>query len=375
MKDFFQRRLFWELAGLIALLHGPSFAQAQYKISGQVKDEANKGVGAVVISVQRGRGIVASTITKADGSYSLRFDKGETLVAVVYGSQEYWPNVIAGLSGQSNHSITKVVSRISREKAQVLSPAQATEAMMALDFMQQNLDLYRSLFLSYSDVVKQDVFPSQYNSRLNELQRLIATLKKDGTLDFQIEIIDNVGVAKVLTETSQQYYFSTGANCTQTTPINVTYTSLQGGKIVKADIIRDFISGNGTELQPPKIEGNVVQVRGIVRGDDDLFGFCRRPGEARFRISVTTEIRETLSRVVYSEQITKPYGEDVDFSVTIPNTSEHRGSGYSFKVTIVQYIAGDIREIELTSERANMGPWTASIDRFGNLRVRRQRRP
>src|SRR5262245_34904686 len=136
---------FWLYLSVAMLCPPLAIAQTKlnsnfYKISGRVVDETGKGVSQITVTVQRGSANIATTRTDASGGYSVSFNKGEMLAVVVYGNLEYMPNSVLNLSGESNHSITKVVSRL--QQGQQISLTRAAEVITALDVLQQRPSLY-----------------------------------------------------------------------------------------------------------------------------------------------------------------------------------------------------------------------------------------
>lgn len=166
---------FWIYLLLVTLCPSLASAQPKHKISGRVVDDKTKtGVVRLPIHVQRDSTIIESATTDDLGRYSISFDDGEP-VTVTYGNMEYGPNAVFNLSGKSDHSITKVVGRLL--KNQQLSPTQAAEVSMTLEFLQQYPGLYGNLLVSYADVLKKENFPPQYQDSFHGFEATVANLR------------------------------------------------------------------------------------------------------------------------------------------------------------------------------------------------------
>jgi hypothetical protein len=169
---------FWIYLLLVTLCPSLTSAQVRHTISGRVVDNKTKtGVDKLLIIVQRDRVNIASTTTKdTSGKYSVSFDDGDEAITVVYGGDtDYLPNSVFNLSGKSDHSITKVVSR--HLHGQQLSSTQAAEASMTLEFLLQYPGLYGSLLISYADVLKKEDFPPQYQDSFHRIEATVAHLR------------------------------------------------------------------------------------------------------------------------------------------------------------------------------------------------------
>ena len=139
-----------------------ALAQRQFTITGQVFDKSGQVISGIPITIQRGEAVIRSTVSGPNGKYSVSFSEGSTLTAVAYLGNEFTPNVIYNLSGSTNHTINKVLSRTA-ELAQ-LTTGETLEAMNAMEFLKKNRLLYGSTIDGYERSIDSQQLAANLNS-------------------------------------------------------------------------------------------------------------------------------------------------------------------------------------------------------------------
>src|SRR2546423_5446211 len=142
-------------------------------ISGIVEDSDGQPAGGVPVMLQRGATVVATGRTNGNGIYSVSFESGDTITAVIYLSRDYLPNVIRNLSGSKSHTIYKVLVRSDSRAS--LNISQATEAVAALDYLRQYPQLFSTEVARYDQSIDVSRFPREVQETLNN-QTTIARL-------------------------------------------------------------------------------------------------------------------------------------------------------------------------------------------------------
>ncbi len=175
------------------------------------------------------------------------------------------------------------------------------------------------------------------------------------------------------TETSDEHYIRTpGDNCRQNVPFDKTLAAKQGYRIVTASYVDARTRGNDTGISKPAIEDNVAHIRGNVRGDDDWLGYCKRPGEAWFKIAVTGERWVRVNLPHYTSEMTKPAVGQNKFQFSFPHlppSGDYRAATFTYRVVILQDGKGLPNRTELTNNQREVNGWAASVDSAGNLTV------
>lgn len=142
-------------------------------VSGIVVDSDGQVARGVPVMLQRGATVFANGRTDANGAYSVTFESGDTLTAVVYLSGDYLPNVIQNLSGRKSHTIFKVLVRNTGRAS--LNISQATEAVAALEYLKQYPQLFSTEIARYDQSIDSSRFPREVQDTLNT-QTTIARL-------------------------------------------------------------------------------------------------------------------------------------------------------------------------------------------------------
>ena len=92
-----------------------SRAHDRNTIEGVVVDQANQPVANIWVRLYRGEKEIGNDTTRADGSYSIEFDRGDSLSAVRFDDvrtdalDRYHPSLTSNLSGKTDQKVNKVM--------------------------------------------------------------------------------------------------------------------------------------------------------------------------------------------------------------------------------------------------------------------------
>jgi hypothetical protein len=182
-------------AALCGVLLGTSawgIAQQQrFTITGQVLDKEGRPLKGIPVSLQRGLVIVSHSVSKKDGTYSIEFEKGDTLAAVAYLGTEFAPNVILNLSGARSHNITKVLNPTGGQAS--LTGGDLLESFAALEFLREYPDLYKNEIAIYDNKRLKDWFASKFSEHFDNDDFIAYGVSKFGS---RISALDDYEIVK-----------------------------------------------------------------------------------------------------------------------------------------------------------------------------------
>lgn len=195
----------------LALAIARSVSGQEARISGKVVDKHNAGIGNARIWVMRGAETVTTT-TSSDteenrGSYSISYGRGAP-VDVLYDCTDpcagHASTSVFGISGQSNHEITKVLPVVPQHAA--FSPAEASEVLMTLEYLERHSSVFYVQLSDQSETLKQEAFPDGFRATYRQLQSRFETLPMPenmmaiGTWDVTIKLPQGGLSAKLVIE-------------------------------------------------------------------------------------------------------------------------------------------------------------------------------
>ncbi|MET0465124.1 MAG: tetratricopeptide repeat protein [Chitinophagaceae bacterium] len=120
-----------------------------FTISGRVVDKQNQPTPGVRITVQRGQAIIDSKVTGATGDYTIAFQTGDP-VTIIYAGGGWLPNRVQNLSGRTNHSLGKVLSRVTETAS--LTPDEIDEVASAYKYLRLYSALYAREIAEYENL-------------------------------------------------------------------------------------------------------------------------------------------------------------------------------------------------------------------------------
>lgn len=156
-------------------------ATQQNTIRGRIVDGSNNGIPNVRIIIRRGAETIAIGNSQmgegaTQGSYSLSFPSGGTIEAVIYGNSEYGPNTVFNISGETDHNLTKVLSK--NQQGVQLSVSQASEVLASLDYLRTDPQAFEGELVEYAGALKEENVPMEFRPRLREFEAAVAKLPK-----------------------------------------------------------------------------------------------------------------------------------------------------------------------------------------------------
>jgi hypothetical protein len=158
-------------------------ATQQNTIRGRTVDGRSNGIPNVRITIRRGAETIAIGNSQngegaTKGSYFLSFPSGGTIEAVVYGNSEYGPNTVFNISGETDHNLTKVLSK--NQQGVQLSVSQASEVLASLDYLRTDPQAFERELVEYAGTLKEENVPMEFRPRLREFEAAVAKLPKQG---------------------------------------------------------------------------------------------------------------------------------------------------------------------------------------------------
>ena len=154
------------------------FAQEKFTISGKIltlqDDGVWSGLPGVKICIQRttDKVIVGRGESKTDGSYTVEYLKTRTINAL-YGNALYPTQVVPSLSGETNHSLTKVLSRDggneSGQRAK-FSTEQSHAIISAYALIQSKPESFEPEMRQAAMKLDETLFPTDVQKQINELR-------------------------------------------------------------------------------------------------------------------------------------------------------------------------------------------------------------
>lgn len=130
-------------------LAGLTASAQSFTISGRVVDKQNQPAPGVRVTVQRGQAIIDSKVTGATGDYTIGFRAGDP-VTIIYAGGGWLPNKVQNLSGRANHSLGKVLARVTETAS--LAPDEIDEVASAFKYLKQYSGLYAREVAEYDNL-------------------------------------------------------------------------------------------------------------------------------------------------------------------------------------------------------------------------------
>lgn len=160
----------------VLLLSIITTGQENGRITGKVVDKNNNSVGGVKIWLRRGAETLTGVSSDGSGNYSAEYLRGSP-IDVIYdcslctklGSAD-----VLGISGQSNHSITKVLPP-RRTGGQQLSQSEARELIETAEYFETYSSTFMYQLISQYEAIKNSSVPEEFGARA---QHLFATAQQ-----------------------------------------------------------------------------------------------------------------------------------------------------------------------------------------------------
>jgi hypothetical protein len=165
---------------LLLLLLSYSFVMCQeqkkFKITGSILTvDGNRLVGVrgvkVCIKQVNDKRILGTGVSVADGTYTVEYEKSETIDAI-YGNALYAAETVPGLSGETNHTVTKVlVKNGSGNSSKANYSAQQSYAIIsAYSLIQSNPQIFDPELRKGAINLDETMFPLEVQKDINELR-------------------------------------------------------------------------------------------------------------------------------------------------------------------------------------------------------------
>lgn len=163
-----------------------SAGEQNRRISGQVMEGSDKGIGGVQIRAYRAGHLVNAdgkpTISDGGGSYLLEFLEGTPIDTVRYDHPDFFVSVVRGISGRNNHSIYKTLYL--KKDASTLTPFQAYEVLSSLEMVLElgQVDDQPRLMPSYrkalGEIGNRSDLPAEVSEKAALLKRKLPVLRQ-----------------------------------------------------------------------------------------------------------------------------------------------------------------------------------------------------
>ena len=167
------------------------------------------------------------------------------------------------------------------------------------------------------------------------------------------------------------YRRTPGGNCTQRVQISDSACVKDGYKLVAANVTIMSARGGRTNLNPLVTNDRCAVVTGIVQGDDDWLGNCRRPGEISFTISIAAERWNDTALPVF--QVNSPESEDRQWVFQYPpdalTSPDYSDLELAFDVKITRRDGDVEKSFHLTEANTESNGVKVSITPAGRLVV------
>jgi hypothetical protein len=158
------------MPAILILITLQAIPQEKHKITGHVVGTDNMPLSGIPIQVSQGA-VTNHGTTDDNGSYSITFPGGRTIDSIVYGDNAYLPASDSNLSGNSDHRITKVLSR--NEPHANLSSAGALEVTRTLNLFRSNPSLYAEQMFQWAGTISSDQLPDDLRPSLAQYESAV----------------------------------------------------------------------------------------------------------------------------------------------------------------------------------------------------------
>ena len=158
---------------LLLLMVYPSYdcwAQKMFTVSGRLVNDRNEPMREPIpVTVKRRQGYEKLVMSTTDGRYSVPFPPGDK-ISITYGDTTYISSAIENISGQSSHTITKVI-RLNDGRSK-LTDSEASQFAAALAIYSSDREFYYKEIERFQGLIPEYRVPPKYRDFFQNFEKI-----------------------------------------------------------------------------------------------------------------------------------------------------------------------------------------------------------